>query len=136
MINPWKQTSDKQTAEEISGVLFPDIKADALPSGMTLETWFAMPGIIEARYRNGTDKLVIRRTSRDTERLSGDYNTYPASFEHPAGSFVLACRGTDDSVNTAEFRVFGGCASIVMNPGAAGRGLSLKELEALASQFL
>ena len=55
MIHPWKQTSDKQTAEEISGVLFPDIKADALPSGMTLETWFAMPGIIEARYRNGTD---------------------------------------------------------------------------------
>ena len=136
MINPWKQTDDKQTAEEISGVLFPDIRKDVLPSGMTFDTWFAMPGIIEARYHNGTDRLIIRKTCRDTERLSGDYNTYPAAFEHPAGSFILQCRGTADSVNTAEFNVLGGRASIVMHPGIPGKGLSLKQLEALAAQFI
>ena len=100
------------------------------------DTWFAMPGIIEARYHNGTDRLIIRKTCRDTERLSGDYNTYPAAFEHPAGSFILQCRGTEDSVNTAEFRVIGGCASIVMNSGEPGRGLSPEELDALAAQFI
>jgi hypothetical protein len=136
MINPWKQTDDKRSAEEISGVLFPEIREDALPSDMKPDTWFAMPGIIEARFHNGEDRLIIRRTNRDTERLSGDYNSYPVSFEHPAGSFILQCRGTEDSVNTAEFRVFGGCASIVMNPGQPGRGLSPEQLETLAALFL
>lgn len=136
MINPWKQAADLKEAEQLSGIRYPEINPIFLPSGMKPEAYFCMSGLIEVRYHNGTDLLTIRKTNRSADRLSGDYNVYPAEYDCDLNGTLLHCRGTEELVNTAEFNPFSGQVSIVMNPGQPGKGLAIQFLSALAEQFL
>ncbi len=136
MINPWKQTSTLAEAESLSGISYPEIDPRLLPAGMKPEAYFCMNGLIEVRYGNGTDTLIIRRTNRSADNLTGDYNSYPASFDYDLNGMILHCNGTKEYVNNAEFTPYIGLVSIVMNPGQPGKGLPLRVLCALAEQFL
>ena len=137
MINPWKKADSKEEAEQISGIRFPDILPLFLPGSMKDASYFCMRGLIEARYADSLgNRLILRKTNQETDRLSGDYNTYPAEYDCELKGTILRCKGTNDRINTAEFTAYTCFFSIVMNPGQPGRGLTADQLSALAEQFL
>ncbi len=133
----WKEADSVEEAQSLSGVLFPDLSGNPVIRSMELAACFYMSGLLELRYEDNSDNsLIIRKTGRRTPKLSGDYSSYPCSYDLPCKGVILHCRGTEEHVSCCEFDPFGGSVSIQMNPGMIGQGLAKPDLLDLAGAFI
>ena len=133
----WKEASSIGEAEINSGVLFPALKLQGELKDMELLACFWMKGLMEVRYENSRDdQLILRKTTRKTEHLSGDYSSYPETFDLACRDVILHCKGTRARISCAEFDPFGCSVSILMNPGMPGNGLTEEDLLRTAEAFL
>ena len=122
MRNPWTKAASIEEASRLSGVLFPPMDS-YIPVGMEPDGIYCMNGLIEVRYRSGSDTLVLRKSILPAEHLSGDYNRYPSTYILRHGDLTLICKGTKERVNVAEFTAFSAKCSICCNPGRPNEGL-------------
>ena len=131
MVNQWTETPDLTVAIARSSVNFSAPIADALPEGMTLDTYRCFPGIIEARYSGGA--LVIRKSySFSGSELSGDMNSYSKTWDHGFKNVgTVQCRGNGENVNEATFSAGNGNYSISYHIGQEGSGLTLDQINSL-----
>lgn len=136
MENPWKKAATLQEASEKSGLLFPLNIDFFLPAGMTEDSVYYMNGLVEARYRRGSDTLTLRKSARSLPRISGDYHIYPDIYDLRHKGVILHCRGTRERINTMEFDSFNACCSICFNPGKPGTGLPQEQAAAIVDGML
>jgi len=122
MRNPWTKAASLEEASRLSGLLFPPMEA-YIPVGMENDGIYWMNGLIEVRFRSGSNTLILRKSTLPVEHLSGDYNRYPSSYILRHNGLVLLCKGTADRVNVAEFSTFGAHCSICCNIGKPNEGL-------------
>ena len=132
MPNPWTETESLDEAISISGISLKLPEEDALPAGMELFFFRAMPGTIEADYSNGTDELILR-ASLDEEGycLAGDYNTYSREWKERIKGATVCCLGDGRRANVAVFNTDDLAYALSMACGREGAGLpddTLREL--------
>lgn len=136
MPNPWTVTESLDEASSISGVSLKLPAEDALPAGMELTFFRAMPGTIEADYSNGTDELIIR-ASLDEEGyyLAGDYNTYSREWKDRVNGMNVRCLGDGKRANVAVYDAGDLAYALSMACGKEGAGLSRDALAGLLTSM-
>ena len=132
--NPWTETSSLEEAAAGSGVDFaPPIDAAlSCYDGLALQTYRYMDGTIEADYTNGSDTLIIRK-STDTEgqALSGDYSEYSSTWEYSMKGLLVTCRGDGSRMNEATFSVDSYHYAVSCDMGEEGKGITENDLTSL-----
>ncbi len=132
--NPWTETSSLEEAAAGSGVDFtPPIDAAlSCYDGLALQTYRYMDGTIEADYTNGSDTLIIRK-STDTEgqALSGDYSEYSSTWEYSMKGLLVTCRGDGSRMNEATFSVDSYHYAVSCDMGEEGKGITESDLTSL-----
>ncbi len=132
MPNPWTATADLDEAMAVSGISFsPPVM---LFRDLEFETFMAAEGTIDARYTNGTDTLVIRKsTAAEGQELSGDYTTYSTTWDQVLKGLRVTCRGDGKLLNEGIFSVDDTHWAISFNAGEEGNGMTPDELNTLVN---
>ena len=91
-----------------------------------------MDGTVEADYTNGSDTLIIRK-STDTEgqALSGDYSEYSSTWEYSMKGLLVTCRGDGNRINEATFSVDSYHYAVSCDTGEEGKGITENDLTSL-----
>ena len=132
--DPWKETSDLNTAVTGSGVAFAPPITEALPTGMSLSGYRYMSGVIEARYTGPGNLLTVRKSNVQSGlALSGDYNSYPSTWTVNLKGLSVNCQGDGETINTATFGNGSENYAVSFNIGDKGRGLSADQLNSLVN---
>ena len=130
--NPWTETESLEEAIRISGIAFDPPVAEALPEGMELFFYRAMPGTIEADYSNGKDELTIRVSMDENGYyLAGDYNTYSHEWQENVKGLTVDCLGDGKNANVAVFSTGDLAFSLGSACGREGAGISEDTLKSL-----
>ncbi len=130
--NPWTETESLEEAIRISGIAFDPPAAEALPEGMELFFYRAMPGTIEADYSNGKDELTIRVSMDENGYyLAGDYNTYSHEWQENVKGLTVDCLGDGKNANVAVFSTGDLAFSLGSACGREGAGISEDTLKSL-----
>ena len=128
--NPWKETDDIEEAEAIAGVVIHG--PDYPPRELELVGYMAMPGTFSETFTNGTDTLVIRKsTVAQGQELSGDFNEYSTSWTQHIKGLAVECRGDGKTLNEGIFHVDDEYWALLFNPGEEGNGLTPDELNTI-----
>lgn len=132
MPNPWTATTDLDEAMEISGIWF--MPPVMLFRDLEFETYMAAEGTIDARYTNGKDTLVVRKsTAAEGQELSGDYTTYSTTWDQVLKGLRVTCRGDGKLLNEGIFSVDDTHWAISFNAGEEGNGMTPDELNTLVN---
>ena len=130
--NPWTETESLEEAIRISGIAFDPPVAEALPEGMELFFYRAMPGTIEADYSNGKDELTIRVSMDENGYyLAGDYNTYSHEWQENVKGLTVDCLGDGKNANVAVFSTGDLGFALGSACGKEGAGISEDTLRSL-----
>ena len=130
--NPWTETGSLEEAIRISGIAFDPPAAEALPEGMELFFYRAMPGTIEADYSNGEDELTIRASMDENGYcLAGDYNTYSHEWQENIKGLNIDCLGDGKNANVAVFSAGDLAFALCSACGKEGAGISADALKSL-----
>lgn len=130
--NPWTETESLEEAIRISGIAFDPPAAEALPEGMELFFYRAMPGTIEADYSNGEDELTIRASMDENGYcLAGDYNTYSHEWQENIKGLKIDCLGDGKNANVAVFGAGDLAFALCSACGKEGAGISADTLKSL-----
>ena len=130
--NPWTETESLEEAIRISGIAFDPPAAEALPAGMELFFYRAMPGTIEADYSNGKDELTIRVSMDENGYyLAGDYNTYSHEWQENIKGLKVDCLGDGKNANVAVFSAGDLAFALGSACGREGAGISEDALKSL-----
>ena len=130
--NPWTETESLEEAIRISGIAFDPPAAEALPEGMELFFYRAMPGTIEADYSNGEDELTIRASMDENGYcLAGDYNTYSHEWQENIKGLNIDCLGDGKNANVAVFSAGDLAFALGSACGREGAGISADALKSL-----
>ena len=132
--DPWKETSDLNTAVTGSGVSFAPPITEALPTSVSLSGYRYMSGVIEARYTGPGNLLTVRKSNVQSGlALSGDYNSYPSTWTVSLKGLSVNCQGDGETINTATFGNGSDNYAVCFNIGDTGRGLSADQLNSLVN---
>ena len=128
--NPWTQTTDLDEAIDISGIWFmPPVMP---PKDVEFESFYVMPGTLDAHYTNGTDTLLIRKsTEAEGHELSGDYTEYSKEWDVYIKGLKVTCRGDGTLMNEMIFNVDDTHWAVLFNAGEEGNGMDANELNSL-----
>ncbi len=130
--NPWTETESLEEAIRISGIAFDPPVAEALPEGMELFFYRAMPGTIEADYSNGKDELTIRVSMDENGYyLAEDYNTYSHEWQENVKGLTVDCLGDGKNANVAVFSTGDLGFALGSACGKEGAGISEDTLRSL-----
>ncbi|MBQ2626244.1 MAG: hypothetical protein IJG17_00545 [Eubacterium sp.] len=135
MANPWSETEDLEEAAAGSGIRL-EAPMEGLPehdgSPMNFWKYLWMDDVIEARYENINDEMIIRASSgREKQDLSGDYTEYSKTWTEYFKGVEVECMGDGETVNLAYFDSNDIHFSIGYQMGDEGRGLTVDELSSL-----
>ena len=135
MANPWSETQDLEEAAAGSGIRL-EAPMEGLPehdgSPMNFWKYLWMDDVIEARYENINDEMIIRASSgKEKQDLSGDYTEYSQTWTEYFKGVEVECMGDGETVNLAYFDSNDIHFSIGYQMGDEGRGLSVDELSSL-----
>lgn len=135
MANPWSETEDPEEAAAGSGIRL-EAPMEGLPehdgSPMNFWKYLWMDDVIEARYENINDEMIIRASSgREKQDLSGDYTEYSKTWTEYFKGVEVECMGDGETVNLAYFDSNDIHFSIGYQMGDEGRGLTVDELSSL-----
>ena len=128
--NPWTETTDIEEAAAIAGVRIDG--PDYPPRDLELVSYMAMPGTFSETLTNGTDTLIIRKsTAAQGQELSGDFNEYSGTWTQYIKGLAVECRGDGKLLNEGTFHVDDEYWAILFNPGEEGNGMSPDELNTI-----
>lgn len=132
MPNPWSETTDLDEAEKAAGVDFDPPVDNALPEGYEFEAYRYTDSLLEAVYKKGDDRIVIRvSTKLSGTELNGDYNNYSKEWEENFKGLTVKCKGDGNLINCANADVEAIHFAVLINPGQEGKGLTADELKSI-----
>lgn len=124
--SPWREYATPKELEEAAG--FP-VPLPQVPEGFEAVLYQAIPGALaEVRFTDGRDTLSYRAAPGGGD-VSGDYNTYPCTWEVETDGVTVLCKGDGEAVSLALWERDGYGFSL-----SSERGLSVSDVEAAVAQ--
>ncbi len=137
MINPWSEAATAEEAAQGAGLdlfVLPEVLV-CFPGGAPDPVLRYMEGLAEAVYTDGTNTLVLRKGVGD-EDVSGDYNSYPETWETNWKGLMIQCAGDSGQARRANWYFGGNAYSLTFNVGAEELpGLEEHEVTSIVNQI-
>ena len=136
MANPWQEAKSAEEAARnagLEGFTLPE-SLICFPEGYESLVIRWMDGLAEARYV-ADDCVLLLRKGLGSEDVSGDYNSYPDTWDVNWKGLNIQCCGQNGAVRLARWYFGGNAYSLSFDAGTPTGGLSEAAVTSLVNQI-